>query len=443
MRVITVLTVFLQLGLLPGLHGQSTSKLPAPAKLTIDYNQHVRPILAANCFSCHGRTQQQSGLRLDLRQNALRGGDYGAVIVPGKSAESKMILRLVGSDAGLQMPPTGALDPEKIAVLRAWIDQGADMPGRASSVDTEKKPTDPKTQSFIDAIHRQELAAVRVSLAADKLLAVSADAAGSTALMHAAYAGTLEIMRELVDAGANVKARSERKATALHWAVRDAAKLKFLLSKGAEIDAKTVEGRTTLYLAVMQPAGVPIVQLLLEAGADPNARTITGVTPLFPAVGASLETVRLLLAKGADPHAKTETGATPLMAAAAQHPRAVELLVSKGVDVKARTKRGDTALANACNGGNLASAKLLIEKGADVNSVDYRGYTPLMHAAYYDGDAPELIRLLLAKGANVNVTGEGETPLMLAAKRGETEVTRLLREAQSASRQQSPVAANK
>jgi ankyrin repeat protein len=442
MRVILLLTVFLQLGLLSGLQAQSTTKLPPVAKLKIDYNQHIKPILAANCFGCHGQAQQQSGLRLDLRQNALRGGDYGSVIVPGNSAESKMILRLTGSDAGLQMPPTGALDPELIGVLRAWIDQGADMPGRASEEIKERKPTDPKVQSFLDAIHRQDLAAVRASLTADRSLATSADSAGSTALMHAAYAGTLDIMRELVDRGANVKARSERKATALHWAVADAAKLKFLLSKGAEIDAKTVEGRTTLYLAVMQPAGAPIVQHLLEAGADPNARTITGVTPLFPAVAASLESARLLIAKGANANARTETGGAPLMAAA-QHPRAVELLVAKGADVKARTKRGETALANAANFGNVESVKLLLEKGADVNSVDYRGYTPLMHAAYYDGDSAETIRVLLAKGANVNVTGEGETPLTLAAKRGETEVTRLLREAQAASRQNSSVAANK
>src|SRR6476659_4571154 len=75
----------------------------------VDYERDVRPILANRCFGCHGPRQQQSGLRLDLRQNALRGGDYGVVIVPGRSAESKLIQRLIGSDGGLQMPPTGEL----------------------------------------------------------------------------------------------------------------------------------------------------------------------------------------------------------------------------------------------------------------------------------------------------------------------------------------------
>jgi hypothetical protein len=61
------------------LAAQSAS-LPPQARFTIDYDQHVKPMLASRCFGCHGPKQQQSGLRLDLRQNALRGGDYGVVI---------------------------------------------------------------------------------------------------------------------------------------------------------------------------------------------------------------------------------------------------------------------------------------------------------------------------------------------------------------------------
>ena len=402
----------------------------------IDYDRHVKPILTEKCFSCHGPAQQQSGLRLDLRQNALRGGDYGVVIVPGKSAESKLITRLTGSNAGLQMPPTGPLPPEEIATLRTWIDQGAEMPGRATSYAEHKKTTEPKVQSFLYAIHRHDRSAVGQALKLDPSLARSTDARGSTPLMHAAYAGSIELMRTLLAAGAEVKARNDRKASALHWAVADASKVKLLIASGAELDAKTVEGRTSLYLAAMQPAGTGIAQILLDAGADPNAATLTGTTPIFVAAVSSIETLRLLLARGADAKAKTATGATALMAAASK-PGAIALLIASGADVKARTKRGETALAMASNYGDLEAVKLLIEKGADVNSVDYRGYTPLMHAAYREDAPVELIRLLLEKGADVKATGEGETALSLAAKRGETETTRLLREAQKGS----PIAA--
>ena len=59
------------------------AQLPAAASRQVDYDRDVRPILAQNCYSCHGPEAQQSGLRLDLRQNALRGGDYGPVISRG------------------------------------------------------------------------------------------------------------------------------------------------------------------------------------------------------------------------------------------------------------------------------------------------------------------------------------------------------------------------
>ena len=398
----------------------------------INYEQQVRPILANRCFGCHGPRQQQSGLRLDLRQNALRGGDYGVVIVPGKAAESKLMRRVMGSDAGLQMPPAGALPPDEIAVLRAWIDSGADMPGRAAEAAVVERATDPRVQTFIDAIAAHDISAVRNALAADNTLARSADGSGSTALMHGAYAGSVEIVAALLEAGADVNAGNSRNATALHWAISDAAKVKLLLMNGADVNAKTVDGRTPLHAAAMLPTSAPVVILLLEMGAAVDARTITGTTPLFGAVTAGVENTRLLLDKGANPNAVSQTGATPLMATRGS--AVVSLLVSRGANVKARSKRGETALADAASRGDFEAVKLLLDKGADANAADYRGYTPLMHATQYDRDSPEIVRLLLARGANVNVTAEGQTPVSIAARRGNTELTRLLREASAAAR---------
>ena len=402
----------------------------APARAqpaAVDYERDVRPILAANCFGCHGPRQAQSGLRLDLRQNALRGGDYGVVIVPGKASESKLIKRVTGSEAGVRMPPTGPLPDHQIEVLRAWIDAGADMPGRADESGRAVRETSPAVQRFIDAISRHDLSGVKGMVAGDPALAKSADGAGSTALMHAAASGTVPIMQALIDGGADVNGKNSRAATALHWAAGDDAKVKLLLLNGAAVNAKTVEGRTPLYAAATMPGGAAAVRHLLEAGADVNAATLVGTTPLFPAVNVSAEMTRLLLDKGADVNRATLSGVTPIMFT--RDAAIVQLLVAHGADVKARSKVGETALMDAAARGDLAAAKLLVERGADVNAVDHRGYTPLIFAAHYDGDAIELVRLLLSRGADIHARAEGETALSLAARRGETEVTKILRAA--------------
>jgi len=62
------------------------TKMPPAADRKVDFEKDVQPLLAQKCYSCHGDDAQQSGLRLDKWQNALRGGDYGPVINPGHSA---------------------------------------------------------------------------------------------------------------------------------------------------------------------------------------------------------------------------------------------------------------------------------------------------------------------------------------------------------------------
>src|ERR1041385_8790496 len=131
--------------------GDTQTKLPPAASKKVDYLQDIKPLLAQNCYSCHGPEVQQAGLRLDLRQNALRGGDYGPVIKIGDSAASKLIRRVVDGDGGLQMPPDGPLSNDEIGLLRAWIDQGAEF--RTDIVaEVPRPPVDPKVTALIGAI---------------------------------------------------------------------------------------------------------------------------------------------------------------------------------------------------------------------------------------------------------------------------------------------------
>src|ERR1051325_410206 len=145
--------------LLTGILAAADTNLPTPAKRKIDFEKDVQPLLSQKCQSCHGDEVQQSGLRLDKRQNALRGGDYGPVIIPGNSAESKLIRRLVNGDGGLQMPPTGPLSDEEIGILRAWIDQGADFRIEVQE-EAAPPPVDPKLGALISAVRSGDTKAV-------------------------------------------------------------------------------------------------------------------------------------------------------------------------------------------------------------------------------------------------------------------------------------------
>jgi hypothetical protein len=109
--------------------------LAAPAGAsaqTVDFTRDVEPIFHERCYMCHGPSLQTNGLRLDRKDAALKGGYSGPAVVPGDSAASKLIERVSSDKEGFRMPSVGpSLSANQIAVLKAWIDAGADWPERA------------------------------------------------------------------------------------------------------------------------------------------------------------------------------------------------------------------------------------------------------------------------------------------------------------------------
>ncbi|HEV8136389.1 MAG TPA: ankyrin repeat domain-containing protein [Pyrinomonadaceae bacterium] len=408
--------------------GDTQTKLPPAASRKVDYLQDIKPLLAQKCYSCHGPEVQQAGLRLDLRQNALRGGDYGPVIKIGDSAASKLIRRIVDGDGGMQMPPTGPLSDEEIGLLRAWIDQGAEF---RTDIITElpRKPVDPNVTALIAAVRAGNRREIERQIATTPNAVQGKDDSDSTPLHHAAGYGPLENVELLLSKGADVNAKNRRASTPLHWAMHDVAKVRLLLSKGADVNAKQVQGRTPLFLAAMLGDGVATIRLLLSSGADPNLASANGQTPLMMAAArGNVEAMRLLIEKGAAVNHRDGAGETALMSAGTSGSAdAVRFLIEKGADVKIKSKRNETALGFAATSGVQASVELLLSKGADVNVRNFRGYSPLMFAASSDTMPAGIIRLLLDKGADVSFTGDYDEPASaLAAKRGHTEVARLL-----------------
>ena len=415
-------------------------KLPRAASRKVDYTQDIQPLLAQKCYSCHGADVQQAGLRLDLRQNALRGGDYGPVIKIGDSAASKLIRRVVDGDGGLQMPPTGALSEDEIGLLRAWIDQGAEF--RTDIIaEVPRIPVDPKVTALIDAVRAGNRSEIERQIAASPEAVNGKDAGGSTALHHAAGYGPIANLDLLLKKGADLNAKNRRGSTALHWAIHDEGKVRLLLAKGAQINARQAQGRTPLFLAAMLGDSVLSMRLLLVGGADPNLASANGQTPLMMATRGNVEGVRLLIEKGAEVNAKDGAGETALMAACTSgNADAVRLLIERGADVKAKSKRNETALGFAATAGVQESVELLLAKGAEVNVRNFRGYSPLMFAASSDTIPAGIIRLLLDKGADASFTADyDESASDLAAKRGHTEAARLLGAGSSRQASNAPV----
>lgn len=101
----------------------------AVSQQVVNFESQIRPLLQKHCVDCHGAETRKSGLRLDARHGAFHGGDGGAIIVPGKSLESEFLRRVTSKDPDERMPPDGEALPESdVALIRQWIDAGAEWP---------------------------------------------------------------------------------------------------------------------------------------------------------------------------------------------------------------------------------------------------------------------------------------------------------------------------
>jgi hypothetical protein len=108
------------------------SKLPPPAQRGgLTFEKDVKPILEKSCVKCHSGQRPKGKYDVLTRENMLKGGREGEAVRAGKSAESPLIHYVAGLVPEMEMPPTDmrdefpALTKDQIALLRAWIDQGA------------------------------------------------------------------------------------------------------------------------------------------------------------------------------------------------------------------------------------------------------------------------------------------------------------------------------
>ncbi|HJQ81525.1 MAG TPA: DUF1549 domain-containing protein, partial [Lacipirellulaceae bacterium] len=109
------------------------SKLCAGAPSSSDlefFEKHIRPLFVEHCYECHGGPEVQAGLRLDASSGWLEGGDSGRAIVPGDPNES-LLVQAIRYGGHIEMPPSGKLADEKIALVEQWVAGGALAPSES------------------------------------------------------------------------------------------------------------------------------------------------------------------------------------------------------------------------------------------------------------------------------------------------------------------------
>lgn len=308
-------------------------------------------------------------------------------------------------------PAVIAMNHDHPEVARFLVDQGADitLPLAAYIGDS------PKAQALIQA---------------------GADAnACSEALYMAAKTDHRDIAELLIDNGADVNDASRGGWMPLHEAASHGHKdiVELLIARGAAVNARTTgrrtpphsygntPGTTPLYVAVKYP---DVVKVLIDHGADLNAKEVYySETPIQRAVYlGDRRVVHLLAAAGAD--------MDPNLAAYMGYTERVKRLIEAGADVNTRDKHGQTPLYFAVLGGHADVVELLTGSDADPTIVyyddDYGENQTLLHKAA-QMDCPDVARVLIAHGANVQVRDRsGDTPLHTAAYFGRARMVEML-----------------
>jgi uncharacterized protein len=370
------------------------------------------------------------------------------------------------------MAAAKAGSPGMVALL---LDKGADVNAR-----DWRGATALAQFNYVSIQNLAEIAGLLIDRGARLNLA---DIFGNTPLLAATKFGDLDLMKRMLEQGADPNARNKQGWTAMMHIYGGSATERFppltattvyeasaterfrlLLEHGADLHARDKTGMTVLMHAA-EHADSDALEFLIERGADVTARDRTGRTALMTAdeyQGTGIERkLELLLSKGANVNGRDRDRKTALIHAAksfdesGRHvsvPRKVRWLREHGADINAQSLDGTTPLLFAARVGNNALVQYLLAEGADPNLRDRNGVSAMAWVAHYDeSDRPAALEALrshgartgliealllkehdtaarlLAEGAKVEAVGpHGQTALMVAAEHGYADIAETL-----------------
>ena len=413
------------------------------------------PVIEAVKLGDHAVLRAALAARVNV--NAAEADGTTALHWAVRSDDREAVTLLIRAGANVNVKNRYGIAPLNIAaavgdaeVIKALLEASAD-PKAATSPDGETVLMTAARTGNVDTL-RAILAAGGVDVDAKE------DWYGETALIWAAGQGHTRAVQVLAEHGANVNARS---------AV-------FSKSERGAAFSTVIRGGFTPLLFAAREGAVDVVQVLIERGAELNLGDPDGVTPLMEAIiNAHYDLAAFMIDKGANVNQVDAVGRGPLFAAVDMHtiewtpnrpaPKPsgdldsvgmVKLLLDRGANVNAQlsgqapVRKGDsypdpvliagaTPFLRAAKGADHVLLPLLLAKGADPNLETKNHTTALMAASgvYWrdassrapESDAAEVIKICLARGADVNAANdEGKTPLHGAAARGSNAIAQLL-----------------
>lgn len=273
--------------------------------------------------------------------------------------------------------------------------------------------------SFHEAVKKNDVETARRMIAAGADVNAAYDEYENRSLLDVSYQGNLDLVKMLVEAGADVNLSDGSGVVPLvraivSWHETDEV-VKYLIECGANVNACEGESWTPLEAAVHENAS-DIVKILLKAGANPQIFSEKGEYSLVTAADwGYVDIVKMLLDAGANPNFSRSENCTPLIAACRWgHDEAAALLLQAGANPNViDSDFGDSLLMQAAEDGNPKCVKLILGLGVDVNHRNHDGETALLYAV--NRRLPHIVLDLLRAGANPNIKDNaGTSPLAFA-----------------------------